>query len=118
MFFAPKRVDKPWGFELWFAQTEAYVGKLIHVNAGAQLSLQYHEKKDETMYCLNGTAILVHEKDGQLIEEAFPSGHSFRIIPGTRHRLKAGAADCEILEASTPEVDDVIRVQDDYGRIV
>lgn len=116
MFTTPKRVEKPWGFEIWFAHTEKYVGKLIHVNAEQQLSLQYHEKKDETMYCLNGTAILIYEQDGKLVEEVFKPGTSFRIPPGTKHRLKSGKQACEILEASTPEVDDVIRLQDDYGR--
>ncbi|MFA5186257.1 MAG: cupin [Patescibacteria group bacterium] len=116
MFFEPKRIEKPWGFEVWFAQTDVYVGKLIHVNAHAQLSLQYHEKKDETMYCLNGDAILVFEKDDVLVEEVFRQGRSFRIVPGTKHRLKAGDHDCEILEVSTSEVEDVIRLKDDYGR--
>ena len=116
MFFEPKRVEKPWGFEVWFAHTDAYVGKLIHVNAGHQLSLQYHVKKDETMYCLNGDARLVYEKDGELVEEKFVQGQSVHITPGTKHRLKAGESDCEVLEASTTEVDDVVRIQDSYGR--
>lgn len=116
MFFEPKRVEKPWGFEVWFAHTDAYVGKLIHVNAGAQLSLQYHEKKDETMYCLSGDGRLVYEKENVLVEEVFLVGQSIRIVPGMKHRLKAGNSDCEILEASTAEVEDVIRLQDDYGR--
>lgn len=116
MLFSPKRVDKPWGYEVWFAQTDKYVGKIIHVNAGQQLSLQFHELKDETMHCLNGDARLTHEKDGELVEDAFSPGMSFRIVPGTKHRLKAGDTDCDILEASTPEMDDVVRVQDDYGR--
>lgn len=116
MFTTPKRVEKPWGFEIWFAHTEKYVGKLIHVNAGQQLSLQYHEKKEETMYCLNGDACLVFEKDGELVEQAFLPGQSCHITPFTKHRVKAGATDCEILEASTSEVEDVVRLQDDYGR--
>lgn len=116
MFTTPKRVEKPWGFEIWFAHTEKYVGKLIHVNAGQQLSLQFHEKKDETMYCLNGIAILVYEQDGKLVEEVFKPGMSFHISPGTKHRLKSGEQACEVLEASTPEVDDIVRLQDDYGR--
>ncbi len=117
MFFTPKRVEKPWGFEIWFAETDAYVGKIIHVNAGAELSLQYHERKDETMHCLHGDARLVFEKDGVLVEEIFYPGQSFRVLPGMKHRLKAGKEDCKILEASTAEVDDVIRLQDAYGRV-
>ncbi len=117
MFFKPKRVEKPWGFEVWFAETDAYVGKIIHVNAGAELSLQYHEKKDETMYCLRGDAFLVFEKDGVFVEEIFHPGQSFRVLPGMKHRLMAGKEDCEILEASTAEVNDVIRLQDAYGRV-
>lgn len=116
MFFQPKRVEKPWGYEIWFAQTDAYVGKIIHVNKHSQLSLQYHMKKDETLYCLNGEAIIVFEKDGVLVEEPLKLGQSFRVLPGTKHRLKAIDHDCDILEASTAEVEDVVRVQDDYGR--
>ncbi len=116
MFFLPRRVAKPWGYEIWFAHTEKYVGKIIHVNAGQQLSLQYHVHKDETLFCLNGRAILVYEKDGILVEEIFEIGKSFHVLPGTKHRLKAGSESCDMLEASTSEVDDVIRLQDDYGR--
>ncbi|MSR84957.1 cupin domain-containing protein [Candidatus Uhrbacteria bacterium] len=116
MFSEPKRVEKPWGYEIWFAHTEAYVGKVIHVDKGAQLSLQYHEKKDETMYCLSGEAILVYEKNGVLVEEPFLPGTSFHVLPGMKHRLKAGHVDCDVLEASTSQVDDVVRLQDDYGR--
>jgi len=116
MLFEPKRHEKPWGYEIWFAQTDRYVGKIIYVRAGQQLSLQYHQHKDETMYCMSGDARVVHEQEGRLIEVLFSSGMSFRVTPGTKHRLKAGETDCRILEASTPEVDDVIRLQDDFGR--
>ncbi len=117
MMIEPKRVEKPWGYEIWFAQTDRYVGKLIHVHAGAQLSLQYHEKKEETMYCLRGDARLVIEREGRLEEIPFPVGQSFHILPGTKHRLKAGEESCDVLEASTAEMDDVVRLQDDFGRI-
>ncbi len=116
MFFEPRRVEKPWGFEVWFAQTDRYVGKVLHVNAGQQLSLQYHERKEETLYCLRGDARLVHEKDGELMEDVFRPGMSFHVSPGTKHRIKAGEEDCEILEASTSEIEDVVRLSDDYGR--
>ncbi|MFZ2804734.1 MAG: cupin domain-containing protein [Patescibacteria group bacterium] len=116
MKFFPKRVDKPWGYESWWAHNDKYVGKLIHVDANKRLSWQYHTKKDETMFCLSGNAVLVHEQDGKVIEETLKPGESFRISPGTKHRLKAGAGGCDVLEASTPEVDDVVRLEDDYGR--
>jgi mannose-6-phosphate isomerase len=116
MFFQPKRIEKPWGHEIWFAHADTYVGKIIHVRAGQQLSLQYHERKDETLHCLQGDAVLVFAKDGQLTESPLLPGQSFRVLPGTTHRLRAGSTDCDILEASTAEVDDVVRVQDDYGR--
>lgn len=116
MFYTPKRVEKPWGYEIWFAHTEQYVGKLIHVEAGQLLSLQYHEHKDETMYCLEGDAILIYEKEGELVEEVFNVGQSFHIKPFTKHRLKAGEKACTVLEASTSQVDDVVRLTDSYGR--
>ncbi len=118
MFFQPKRVDKPWGYEVWFAHAENYVGKIIHINQGCQLSLQYHVEKDETIFCFKGQAFLVYEKDGVLLDEPLTEGSSFRVHPGTKHRLKAGEGGCDILEASTAQVDDVVRLQDDYGRVV
>ncbi len=106
-FEQPKRVEKPWGHELWWAQTEKYVGKLLHVKAGAQLSLQYHVKKDETIHLWSGQMILVLKEGDRLVE------HPMR--PGTVHRMRA-VTDVDVLEVSTPEVEDVVRVQDDYGR--
>jgi len=116
MKFFPKRVDKPWGYEAWWAHNEHYVGKLIHVDAGKRLSWQYHNVKDETMYCLSGDAILVVEEEGKIAELTLNPGESFRITPGTKHRLKAGVGGCDVLEASTPQVEDVVRLDDDYGR--
>ena len=98
-FENPKRVEKPWGHELWWAQTDRYVGKLLHVNAGAQLSLQYHVKKDETIHLWSGEMVLVLQDGGRLVD----------------HRMRA-ITDVDVLEVSTPEVEDVVRVQDDYGR--
>ena len=116
-FEKPKRVEKPWGFELWWGQTDRYVGKLLHVNAGAQLSLQYHVKKDETIHLWAGELRLaLDEKDGQgLAEHAMRVGDSYRVKPGVVHRMIA-LTDCDVLEVSTPEVEDVVRVEDDYGR--
>jgi mannose-6-phosphate isomerase-like protein (cupin superfamily) len=115
-FEKPTRVEKPWGYELWWARTDRYVGKLLHVNAGAQLSLQYHVKKDETIHLWSGEMVLVlGEQGGSLVEHAMRAGDSFHVRPGTVHRMRA-LTDCDVLEVSTPEVDDVVRLQDDYGR--
>ncbi len=115
-FEQPKRVEKPWGYELWWAQTERYVGKLLHVRAGHRLSLQYHERKDETIHLQSGELTLVLDEDGSgLQEHRLAPGESYRIRPGTKHRMIA-VTDCDILEASTPEVEDVVRLEDAYGR--
>jgi mannose-6-phosphate isomerase len=115
-FERPKRVEKPWGHELWWAQTDRYVGKLLHVKAGNQLSLQYHERKDETIHLWSGEMVLVlGEAGGALVEHRMSPGDSFHVRPGTVHRMRA-VTDCDVLEVSTPEVEDVVRVQDDYGR--
>jgi quercetin dioxygenase-like cupin family protein len=115
-FAQPKRVEKPWGHELWWAQTDRYVGKLLHVKAGHQLSLQYHVKKDEMIHLWSGELKLFLDEDGQgLQEHAMKPGESYHIEPGTKHRMIA-VTDCDILEASTPEVEDVVRLEDSYGR--
>ena len=114
--FAPTRVEKPWGHELWWAQTERYVGKLLHVKAGHKLSLQYHERKEETILLWEGRMRFEHFKEGEepAFKELLP-GDSFHIRPGLRHRMIA-IEDCDVLEVSTPEVDDVVRLEDRYGR--
>jgi len=115
-FEKPKRVEKPWGYELWWAQTDRYVGKLLHVAAGNQLSLQYHVKKDETIHLWSGRMVLVlGEQGGALTDHEMKPGDSYHVRPGTVHRMRA-VTDCDVLEVSTPEVQDVVRVQDDYGR--
>lgn len=116
-FDRPKRVEKPWGHELWWAQTERYVGKLLHVKAGHQLSLQFHERKDETIHLWSGELRLaLDERDGQgLAEHVMRVGDSYRVKPGVVHRMIA-VTDCDILEVSTPEVEDVVRLEDSYGR--
>ena len=114
-FEKPKRVEKPWGHELWWAQTERYVGKLLHVNAGAQLSLQFHERKDETIHLWSGEMVLVLREGDRLVDHPMRAGDSYRVRPGTVHRMRA-VTDCDVLEVSTPEVEDVVRVEDDYGR--
>ncbi len=115
-FEKPKRVEKPWGYELWWARTERYVGKLLHVKAGAQLSLQYHERKDETIHLWSGEMVLVLAGEGgALVDHAMRAGDSYHVRPGTVHRMRA-VTDCDVLEVSTPEVEDVVRLEDDYGR--
>ncbi len=114
-FEKPRRVEKPWGYELWWARTDRYVGKLLHVKAGAQLSLQYYVRKDETIHLWSGDMVLVLKEGGRLVDHAMRPGDSFHVTPGTVHRMRA-VSDCDVLEVSTPEVEDVVRVEDDYGR--
>ena len=111
-----RRVDKPWGYELIFAHTDRYVGKILHVDPGQALSLQYHEVKDETLYLAEGEVELVVEEDGALTSLVLRGGDSYRITPNTRHRMVAGEEGCDIIEVSTPELDDVVRLEDRYGR--
>ena len=111
-----RRVDKPWGHEIIWAHTDRYVGKLLHINAGQSLSLQYHREKDETIYVQSGRIAFEHYAEGETptISDLGP-GDSFHITPGLRHRMTA-TEDCDLLEASTPELDDVVRLEDRYGR--
>jgi mannose-6-phosphate isomerase len=111
----PRRTEKPWGFELLFAETPSYAGKLIFVKKGHRLSLQYHEKKDETMYLHQGEVLLEIEDEGKMKSMPLKPGQSLRIAPGTHHRLKA-IEDTTIFEVSTPDLEDVVRLEDDYGR--
>lgn len=113
-----KRVEKPWGHEIWWARTERYVGKLLHIKAGESLSLQYHNVKDETIMVQAG--ILLFEtgsKDdpGNLRKTEMKPGDLFHITPGTVHRM-TGITDVDVVEVSTPELDDVVRLEDRYGR--
>lgn len=109
-------MDKPWGHELWFAQTDRYAGKLLHVSAGQRLSLQYHEAKDETSYLLSGRILLSQgESADALVESELEPGAVWRNQSRVVHTVKA-FEDSVILEVSTPELDDVVRLADDYGR--
>ena len=113
--FDPVRVEKPWGHELIWAHTERYVGKILHIRAGHALSLQYHRAKDETIHVLAGRMRFQSGTGEQLEDRVLGPGESFRIYPSLRHRMIA-ETDCDILEASTPELDDVVRLEDRYGR--
>jgi len=110
------RVEKPWGWELWWAHTERYVGKILHINRGGALSYQFHRKKDETIYVLRGELALEFAPGGgRVSRRRLRAGDGLRIRPGDHHRMTAISA-CDVLEASTPEVDDVVRLEDRYGR--
>ena len=114
--FEVERVEKPWGHEILFARSERYCGKVIFVRAGEQLSLQFHRVKDETIYVHSGRIELeIGEPGGPLDTEVVGPGRSFRLRPGVVHRWKA-LEDSIVLEASTPELDDVVRLEDNYGR--
>jgi len=110
-----KTVPKPWGHETIWAQTDRYVGKILHIKAGHALSVQYHNKKDETVHLLSGELIYRVKLGDELEDMHLTRGQSFRITPGTVHQMEA-VTDCDILETSTPELDDVVRLQDRYGR--
>ncbi|TFG47537.1 MAG: cupin domain-containing protein [Gemmatimonadales bacterium] len=111
----PYRIEKPWGYELVWARTERYVGKILHVKAGHVLSLQYHHKKDETMHVLRGELILRTRPGEVLVERVFREGESVHIPPPLVHQIEA-VVDTDVLEASTPELDDLVRLEDRYGR--
>ena len=111
-----RQVDKPWGYELIFAHTDRYAGKILHVDAGHALSLQYHEEKDETLFLLKGEYELTLEENGQLAQYTVREGQVFHITPRTKHRMVAGPEGCDIVEVSTPELEDVVRLEDRYGR--
>ena len=110
------KVPKPWGHETIWAQSDRYVGKILHINAGQELSVQYHNKKDETVYLLSGEiSYRVQSGNKALDDVRLKVGESFRITPGTIHQMVA-VTDCDVLEVSTPELDDVVRLSDKYGR--
>ena len=113
----PRKLEKPWGHELIFAVTDRYAGKLLFVRAGESLSLQFHNVKDESWYVLAGRARLELGAPGErmLVSEVVGPGASFHLPPGTVHRVSA-LEDTTILEVSTPELDDVVRLEDRYGR--
>jgi mannose-6-phosphate isomerase len=115
--FEPRRVDKPWGWELIWADADAYVGKVLFVRAGQSLSLQFHREKDESWYVESGKASLElgDVGDAVLNTEIVGRGACFRYRPGTVHRVTA-IEDTTILEVSTPHLDDVVRLEDAYGR--
>jgi len=112
----PRKIEKPWGFEILFAETPRYAGKVLFVRKGCRLSLQYHKVKDEVLYVHDGKVHAEIERDGENKEVlTLCAGDCVRVAPLTKHRL-AAAEDTTLFEASTPELDDVVRLDDDYGR--
>jgi len=112
----PRRVEKPWGWELVWAETDRYAGKLLFVRAGQSLSLQYHERKEESWLVQEGRAALeLGAVGGSLEEQEIGPGDCFHFTPGTVHRVRA-LEDTLIVEVSTADLDDVVRLEDDYGR--
>ena len=108
-------VKKPWGHELIWAHTERYVGKILHINKGESLSYQFHRVKDETIRLLSGVLEMDIETDGERGKILLAPGDCLHIVPLMKHRMVA-VEDCDVLEVSTPEIDDVVRLEDRYGR--
>ena len=115
--FEPRKVEKPWGYELIWAETAQYVGKVLFVKAGESLSLQFHRVKDESWLVQDGRAKLElgSAGDPMLKEEVIAAGATFHFQPGTVHRITA-LEDTTIVEVSTAQLDDVVRLEDRYGR--
>jgi quercetin dioxygenase-like cupin family protein len=114
--FKPVRVEKPWGHELIWARADQYVGKILHINKGERLSLQFHNIKDETIHLLAGRMKFEIEENGVMVVRTLMAGESYHIAPKTKHRMEAEET-CDVLEASTPHLDDVVRLNDSYGRV-
>ena len=113
-----RRVEKPWGYEIWWGRTDRYVGKILFVKQGHSLSLQFHRVKEETVRVLSGRLLFETRpaaEEGELRQIEMSPGDTIHIAPGTVHRM-TGIEDCEIVEVSTPELDDVVRLEDRYGR--
>jgi mannose-6-phosphate isomerase-like protein (cupin superfamily) len=110
------KVDKPWGHEIRWAINDKYLGKILRIEPGQKLSRQYHEQKDETVYVLEGVLVMELGQDEDQERIIMKPGTSRRIMPGTIHRFCAPSDGCTLIEVSTPEIDDVVRLHDDYGR--
>jgi mannose-6-phosphate isomerase-like protein (cupin superfamily) len=111
------KVDKPWGYELLWAQTPQYAAKILYIKRGEQLSLQYHERKEETMLLHSGRMLLILEDEHGLLREIYVApGEAHHIPVGRRHRMIALDEDCKVFEVSTNDLDDVVRIDDLYGR--
>ena len=116
MIVEQKRVIKPWGNELIWSLCDKFVGKILTINSGHQLSRQYHKQKEETIFVLTGTLLLEVGMGEKLEKIELRKGQSFHVTPGTIHRFCAPYGDVELAEVSTPELEDVVRLEDDYSR--
>lgn len=112
-----KKIDKPWGYEIHWTPTELpYMGKVLHINEGKRLSLQYHDKKQETWYLIKGRAKVIWDNDKkELVETELTTGRGYTCLVGQRHRL-VGITDCDVIEVSTPEIGTTYRLEDDFKR--
>ncbi len=110
-----ERVEKPWGHELRFVRTDRFAGKVLFIKAGSQLSLQYHEQKEEAFLVQQGQLELVLGKGDEQRVETLGPNDAWHVLPGTVHRFRA-LSDCLLFEVSTPELEDVVRIEDDFGR--
>ena len=110
------KVKKPWGHEIRWALNEKYIGKILRIEPGQKLSRQYHAQKDETIYVLEGKLVLELGAGNDIVKLILHEGATRRILPGQIHRFAAPSEGCTLIEVSTPEIDDVIRLEDMYGR--
>jgi len=110
-----EKIEKPWGYEIWWANSDKYAGKFLHINPESRLSLQYHEKKEETIYVMKGVLFLWENKNDEEFKTLNP-GSVYHVKPGTVHRFGAGKEGVMLCEVSSPELDDVVRLSDDYKR--
>jgi mannose-6-phosphate isomerase len=112
-----QRIPKPWGYELIWAHTDQYAGKILSIRRGCQLSLQFHPRKDESLYLLSGALeVDLESGEGEIVCHSVRRGETIHVSAGRRHRLRAVTA-CRVVEVSTPELDDLVRLEDDYGRL-
>jgi len=112
----PRRIKKPWGYEIIWAITNKYAGKILHIRRGEALSLQSHRKKDESIYLYSGALMIELEKNGRIVATRIGQGSAVRITPGMKHRLTA-LRTSTVFEVSTPHLSDVVRFEDRYGRV-
>ena len=112
-----RSIEKPWGNELIWTNNEKYVAKILTIMPGQKLSRKYHREKDETIYVMQGTLVLEIGYEDDMIRMICHTGYSRRIMPGEIHRFAAPSSGCVLIEVSSPELDDVVRLEDDYGRI-
>lgn len=110
-----KKIEKPWGYEILWTNSDKYAGKFLHINPESRLSLQYHEKKEETIYVMKGTLFLWEDENDKNFKPLNP-GSVYHVLPGKVHRFGAGEDSVMLCEVSSPELEDVVRLSDDYER--